>query len=195
MKRSIPQVLFWLCLVAGAWQLGTGGYLQAKAWFAQWLLERAWAETLQTGETSPPWPWADTYPVARMQVPRLGLQRLLLAGDSGRTLAFGPGVREGDGSLQLISGHRDTHFRFLAELAVGDRLKLQGRDGAWRSYRVRETAVVEPGPQGLRLPADLKGLVLITCYPFDALQPGGRQRFLVWAAPTPAGAGSLANPV
>lgn len=66
------------------------GWIHAKAALAQWLLERSWQQGLAQGEAPPPWPWADTRPVARLLRPDGGMQ-IVLAGDSGRVLAFGPG--------------------------------------------------------------------------------------------------------
>jgi hypothetical protein len=53
-----------LCL--GFWQLGQGAYIPAKAWLAQELMQRAWQKTQDGESESPPWPWADTWPVARL---------------------------------------------------------------------------------------------------------------------------------
>ena len=77
--------------LCGVWQLGLGAWIHAKAMLAQSLLETAWSETLRTGKEVKPWPWADTWPVARLTVPRLGIRRIVLAGASGSSLAFGPG--------------------------------------------------------------------------------------------------------
>ena len=46
---------------------------------------------LADGEAHPPWRWADTSPIARLEVPRLGVRRVVLAGATGAVLAFGPG--------------------------------------------------------------------------------------------------------
>ena len=61
-----------VALVVGAWELGQGAWIHARAWVAQALLKRAWVRTA-AGETRvKPWPWADTWPVARIEIPRLG---------------------------------------------------------------------------------------------------------------------------
>ena len=63
-----------------------------KAELAQYLLlEKAWTRTLQGENQVKPWPWADTWPVARLQLPKYGIDLIVLSGASGRTLAFGPG--------------------------------------------------------------------------------------------------------
>ncbi|MFP6625625.1 MAG: sortase, partial [Deltaproteobacteria bacterium] len=102
--------------VVSLWQIGGAVYIHAKAELSQVLLKRAWARTLEYGEPSRPWPWADTWPVARLRVPRLGIDQVVLAGASGASLAFAPGHLSGTASpgetgSTVISGHRDTHFR------------------------------------------------------------------------------------
>jgi sortase A len=81
----------------------------------------------------------------------------------------------------ILSGHRDTHFRFLEDLEPGDSLRVQGPDGAWRAYRVGATEVIDARRARL-LPGDATPrLTLVTCYPFDAIVPGGPLRYVVSA--------------
>ena len=80
--------------LAGVVLCGQGLWIHAKAIVAQVLLERAFAQTLATGQDAKPWPWADTWPVARIEVPRLGKSAIVLHGSSGQALAFGPGQLE-----------------------------------------------------------------------------------------------------
>ena len=166
--------------------LAQGVWIEAKAWLAQELIATAWGVTASDADNIRPWPWADTWPVARLEVPRLGVRRYILAGVSGRTLAFGPGwamqtALPGSTGASLIAGHRDTHFHFLKALRQGDRLLLDTPGSARVIYRVTATAIVNQ--RRSRLVADQGGreLVLVTCYPFEALQPGGELRYVVWA--------------
>jgi sortase A len=175
-----------LLLALGGWQMGSAAYLHAKAWLAQVLLAEAWAATLAGGGPQKPWPWADTAPVARLQVPSLGIDQIVLAGVSGRSLAFGPGhldgtARPGTRGHSVLSGHRDTHFRFLQDLTPGTRLRIQRTDGRWRSYRVGGSAVIDAGEARLALGTGRPVVTLVTCYPFDAITPGGPLRYLVSA--------------
>jgi len=116
------------------------------------------------------------------------LERIVLAGVSGRTLAFGPGWAEqsaspGEPGRTLLAGHRDTHFRFLADLVDGDRLLLQSARGETRRYRVVIEGVIEADAGWLMSPEGGDQLLLVTCYPFDSPIPGGSQRYLVRAEP------------
>lgn len=171
---------------AGLWQLGAAAAIHAKAWLAQVLLERAWADTLAGQAEARPWPWADTTPVARLQVPDLGVDQIVLAGANGRTLAFGPAHLDGTAPPSMaghsvLSGHRDTHFAFLRNLRPGSELRLQGRDGTWRHYRAGAARVIDARRAWLMSGEGRNVLTLVTCYPFDALEPGGPLRYLVSA--------------
>jgi sortase A len=173
--------------VPGAGFLGKGVWILAKAQVAQVLLARAWHETRGGDHEVKPWPWADTWPVARLTVPRLEIDEIILAGASGEAMAFGPGhlgssSAPGSAGNVVLAGHRDTHFRFLRDLEPGDEILLEAADGRVRRYRVEETAVVDHRDRRpLAAPAE-PVLTLITCYPFDAIAPGGPQRYVVRAA-------------
>lgn len=184
-RRALTALLIAVAL-AGAASFGDGAYLLGKASAGQWLLHRAWARARATGESIKPWPWADTYPVARLTAPRLGADVLVLAGASGRTLAWGPGHLDGSAPLgdegnAVVSAHRDTHFRFLRDIAIGDELVVELADGTQRHYRVRERYVADV--RTLRVPrtAAVPTLTLVTCYPLDAIVPGGPLRLVVVA--------------
>jgi hypothetical protein len=80
-----------LLLLAGMWQLGGGLAIRGKAILAQILVRDAWERTLKGERQAKPWPWADTWPVARLSVPAQRIDLFVLAGANGRTIAFGPG--------------------------------------------------------------------------------------------------------
>lgn len=187
-----------LLLALGGAQLGWAGWIHAKALLAQVLLGRAWADTLAGAEAVKPWPWADTYPLARLLVPALGVEQIVLSGASGRTLAFGPAhlggtAPPGAPGHSVLSGHRDTHFRFLRDLIPGTELRLQAADGGWSHYRVTGSAVVDAGEARLAPSDGRRVLTLVTCYPFDAVEPGGPLRYLVFAEAEPWSSGGVAS--
>ncbi len=175
-----------LLTAAGLALFGQGAWIHAKAILAQVLLERAFAASVATGQTVKPWSWADTWPVAHIVVPRIGAETIVLHGASGQALAFGPGhVDEtpdaGELGVAVYSAHRDTHFRFLKELRVGDDIRIIRRDGKAFTYRVTGTSVVRYDAPGIDPLAPGKHIVLSTCWPFDAMTPGPL-RYLVNAA-------------
>jgi sortase A len=169
----------------GAWHGGHGVYIEAKAHLAQRLILRAWNKTRAGASHAHPWPWADTEPVARLLVPG-HVDLVILAGASGRTLAFGPGhltgtPLPGEEGNAVVSGHRDTHFSFLARLKPGDELAIERRDGQWRRYVVAGAEVVDQEDvTHIGATSDTR-LTLVTCYPFGALRPGGPLRYVVTA--------------
>jgi sortase A len=186
-RRRRARWIAALFLALGVALTGNGAYIHAKALLAQVLLHRAWVETQATGMPVKPWPWADTTPVARLIAPGQDVDLLVLAGATGRTLAFGPGHHDGSAlpgqpGNTVLSAHRDTHFRFLSQLAVGDALIVEMPAGARFHYRVRDIAIADQRDLRLpRLPSE-PTLTLVTCYPFDAVNPGGPLRYVVVAS-------------
>jgi sortase A len=189
--RFIPPLL--LALI-GLILFGQGAYIHAKARLAQVLLERAFEQTIATGHETKPWSWADTWPVARIEVKRLGASAIVLAGSSGQALAFGPGHVErtpdaGERGVAVYSAHRDTHFAFLKNVVIGDEIEVTRNDGKYFRYRVDGTSVMRFDASGIDPLADGYHLVLSTCWPFDALT-SGPDRYLVQASMIGPGQGS-----
>ena len=85
----------------------------------------------------------------------------------------------GEQGYSLIAGHRDTHFRFLSELESGDVLEIDNYLGQHAQFRVSGTRVLNIEQDKLRIDPEISGLTLVTCWPFDALVPGGPLRYLV----------------
>ena len=171
--------------VLGLGLFGQGVWIHAKAILAQMLLERAFAETLATGQDVKPWPWADTWPVARIELPRLGRSAVVLHGSSGQALAFGPGQIEGtpeagEAGTAVYAAHRDTHFAFLAEARTGDEIRVTRRDGAAFRFRVTRLSVVRRDASGIDPFARGRRLALATCWPLDA-KTAGPWRYVVEA--------------
>src|SRR5712672_2913927 len=163
--------------LAGLVLFGQGAYIHAKALVAQVLLERAFNETIVSNREVKPWSWADTWPVARIEVRRLHAGAIVLAGTSGQALAFGPGHVEltpdaGERGVAVYSAHRDTHFRFLKDVAIGDEISVTRRDGRMFHYRVTGTSVVRFDASGIDPLAEGRELVLSTCWPLDAMTAG-----------------------
>jgi sortase A len=184
-RRGLAAAIF----LAGAALFGRGAYIYAKARLAQVLLHRAWARTLAGEKDVKPWPWADTWPVARLTIPKARADFIVLAGASGRTLAFGPGhldgtARPGESGNCVLSAHRDTQFAALREIGRGDDVVVETADGRRAVYRVERTAVVDHRDTGALQPTESPTLTLVTCYPFDAITAGGPLRYVVQARRT-----------
>lgn len=181
-----------LVLFAGVSLTARAMYLHAKAELASALIHRAWNKTVVDGLPHRPWPWADTYPVARLRIPRLGYDEVVLEGATPRTLAFGParlfsGAGLGEPGNVELAGHRTSWFRPLEGLEAKDEIQVQWFDARKhelreRSYTVDDIVIVTPEEvPSLTVPSG-DALTLITCYPFGR-SPRSPQRFVVLASP------------
>ena len=138
---------------------------------------------------SPPVIGALRSPVlAWLDIPRLAVSVGVLEGDDSRTLQLAAGhlpdtPMPWDAGNSAVAGHRDTFFRALADLRVGDELSLATARGTF-AYRVRRLRIVSPDDVSVLDPADGIALTLITCYPFTYL---GRapKRYVVQAVRLP----------
>jgi len=193
-RRRLVQIAALAVIFWGVGQMARGAYIHSKASLAQALIRRAWTKASKKGGAPKPWPWADTTPVARLGAPDHRIELVVLEGASGRTLAFGPGhvtgtAFPGEHGNVAIGGHRDTHFRFLKDLKRGDLLLIEDLDRELIEYAVTETQVLDRERTDLLQDFGDDRLTLITCYPFDAIRPGGPERYVVTAVrpspPTP----------
>jgi sortase A len=170
----------------GVWQIASGAYIHAKAWLAQQLIASAWTRTLNGEHEVKPWPWADTWPIARLQLIDKDINLYVLADASGRSLAFGPGYVNGTAAIgegnTVLAGHRDTHFAFLRNLQSGDDFAIQTADGRTWRYQLKETHIIDSRHERLQFDETIGATItLLTCYPFDAITPGGPLRYVAVA--------------
>ena len=184
-KLSARQIIGALMMLVALGLFGKSIYIYAKAEIAQVLLERAFNQTLMTGKPTKAWSWADTTPVARLEINRIGAAAIVLSGSSGEAMAFGPALqnetaRPGEQGTTVISAHRDTHFAFLKDVVVGDRVALTRNDGLPFNYKVTNMRIADWDASGIDRHAEGYHLVLSTCYPFGSIVHG-KQRYLVEA--------------
>jgi len=184
MSRAMRLAAAALALV-GAVEVGAAAWIHAKGFVAQRLIASAWSRAKVGEAARRPWPWADMRPVARLTVPARRVELFVMDGASHRALAFGPGLVAGTplagGGNTVIVAHRDTHFAFLKRLGPDDEIDLQAAGGEIVRYRVRETVIVDRDDADVMDDAGAARLTLITCYPFDAVRPGTRLRYVVVA--------------
>ena len=126
-------------------------------------------------------------PIGSLDIPRIRLSAVIAEGDDDATLKVAIGHlpdtpmpwQQGNSAL---AGHRDTLFRPLRHVRVGDELRVSTVSGDFQ-YQVRETMVVDPNDVWVLAPTDRPTLTLITCYPFSYLGTAPR-RFIVRAERT-----------
>lgn len=165
------------------------------AWCGSTLLEAAvWQRRHQTAFAAPfaaPGSPPGAAPFVRhgaaigeLDIPRLGLTAAIVEGDDAAALRVGVGHlpdtplpwQPGNAAL---AAHRDTFFRPLKDVRIGDVIRLTTIGGTFE-YQVRETLIVNPDDLSVLASSEHQRLTLMTCYPFSFLG-SAPQRFVVRA--------------
>jgi sortase A len=122
--------------------------------------------------------------IARLQAPSVAMTTNVLEGSDDGTLSRGAGHIEdtpfpGQPGNIGIAGHRDTVFRPLRRIKVGDPLQLTTGDRTY-NYRISKTLIVGPDDVYVLDPTERPTLTLVTCYPFEFIGHAPK-RFIVQA--------------
>jgi sortase A len=109
--------------------------------------------------------------LARLTVPRLDMSVMVAPGLDSRTLRRAAGhipstAPLGSGGNVGLAGHRDSFFRPLRHVRVGDEIVLTTPQSV-STYRVEWTEVVTPEATEVLRPTPYAALTLVTCYPFS----------------------------
>lgn len=188
LSRKLATLASGAFLCTSLFAFGSSIWIKSKAALSQHLIKDAWEETLEKNTQVKPWPWADTWPIARLIVPEYNIDFYVLAGSQGNSLAFGPGHIDGtamptEHGTIIFSGHRDTHFSFLQNIKQGNTLQVQNKRGEWHNYEVINQEVKNSDEEHWFIDSNSDALKLITCYPFNSINPGGPLRYIVTATP------------
>lgn len=127
---------------------------------------------------------ATSDPIGQLSIPRLGLSAVVAEGDDDRTLRVAVGHLPDtpfpwENGNTALAGHRDTFFRALRRIRLGDEIELATPHGTFR-YQVTRQSVVDPTDLSVLEPSPMPVLTLITCYPFNFIG-AAPQRFVVRA--------------
>ena len=122
--------------------------------------------------------------VGAIDIPRLHLSATVIEGDDEAALQRAVGhlsdtPQPWQAGNSAFAAHRDTFFRSLKQVAVGDVIRVTTPHGAW-TYRVSETLIVKPEDVWVLASSERPMLTLITCYPFSYVGHAP-QRFVVRA--------------
>ncbi|MCF6192808.1 MAG: class GN sortase [Kangiellaceae bacterium] len=197
--KKIVRILIIIGFTLSALGLLRIGYFEAKAELAQHLMQTAWEKSQSLlGDFNSqlsqkiesvkgnikPWPWADTWPVFKMTIPKIGSNSLVLKDASGESLAFGPGllttnINPGDKGNSFIAAHRDTHFERLRELTKGDIILIEDLTARTIRFEVDQIEIVDSRTSQPITDIGDTRLTLVTCYPFDATEANTPYRYLV----------------
>jgi sortase A len=169
-------------LAGGVLALGYAAYVVIDAQTYQAIELRRFEGARPAAAAEPP--LVEGGPIGEIRIPRLGLAVMVLQGDSTAVLRHAVGhlaetALPGESGNVVLAGHRDTFFRPLASVQVGDVITLNTRGGAF-TYRVESTSVVPPGDLQVLRPTGRRTLTLITCFPFGFIG-SAPNRFIVRA--------------
>jgi sortase A len=136
-------------------------------------------KTHEPAQSQPP-----DYALAKLDIPRAGLSVMVMEGADDATLrvAVGhiPGTRlPGQGGNVGLAGHRDSFFRGLSKLRIGDEITLTTREDTLH-YTVESVRIVTPDDVSVLQDTSYPALTLVTCYPFYYVGPAP-QRWVVKA--------------
>lgn len=170
------------------WTLGllSIGYWAQLGLKAKWSQDRGARQLERPGFFSRPHAAGDV--VGRLDIPRLNLSTIVFEGADRDVLERGAGhvpgsAWPGDRGNTVLAAHRDTFFRPLRGIRIGDVVKIHAplKDSV---YRVESAKIVEPDDVDVLRPTPDKSLTLITCYPFRYVGPAP-ERFVVRAVLVP----------
>ena len=176
-----------LLLIGSATSVARGAIARdaARARWVEIEAERAVAGArVSTGGAR--WSEARGTPVARVTVPRLGLDEVVVEGVGDEELRAGPGhmigsALPGDSGTSVISAHRDRHFHALGGIARGDTVVTESASGTvvWTVSRIRVVHADDSALEARTTPT----LMLTTCWPIRYVGPAP-DRLIVEAMPT-----------
>ena len=189
------EVIHRLLVIGGVACLGWYAFVAARAWRYQTAKHSvavqmpvtppsAGAARPAESPTAPPSDVPIGDPIGRIEVPRLHLSAVVANGDDAETLRLAIGHlpdtplpwEQGNSAL---AGHRDTFFRGLRGIRVGDDMRVLTAYGDF-TYQVKRTVIVTPDDLSVLAPTSQSTLTLVTCYPFSFIGHAPK-RFIVQA--------------
>ena len=173
-----------ILIAIGCGCLLTAGINQVNAASFQQLAGQTLDRQLMASASPAGAPAGDGSLIGRLEIPRLQVSVIVIDGDDDASLARAVGRVRGtafpwESGNAVMAGHRDTFFRPLRNLRVGDAIRMTTARGTF-DYRVTRTQIVDPEDVSVLEPTTFRALTLVTCYPFVYV---GRapKRFIVHA--------------
>jgi sortase A len=158
---------FYFFLAAGIITLGYAGYVVVDAGAYQAFEKSKFENVSRSGG---PHPVMEGEMIGEMDVPRLGIEAMVVQGDSSKLLRRAVGHMPEtplpwEAGNVALAGHRDSFFRPLRNVRVGDAIRLKTVNGEFQ-YEVESTEIVPPTDMHVLDATTGRTLTLITCFPF-----------------------------
>lgn len=181
MRIYILRVAFYFFLFSGVLALSYAGFVLADSHAYQALEMKKFQIA---GRLEEPHILAEGDVIGEIQVPRLGLDAIVVQGDSRVNLRRAVGhlsqsALPGEWGNVALAGHRDTYFRPLRDIRMGDEVRFTTRERSFE-YRVESIEVVAPSDVQVLETSTGHDLTFITCFPFYYVGPAPK-RFVVRA--------------
>ena len=168
-------------LAIGLLALGYAGFVFVDAHFFQALEMKKFEPP---GRLYEPHLLLEGEVIGEIQVPRLDLNVMVVQGDSPANLRravahLSKSALPGEWGNVALAGHRDTFFRPLRDIRLGDEIRFTT---SVRSFEYVVESIEVVSPTDLRVLETSTGhdLTLLTCFPFYYVGPAP-QRFVVRA--------------
>jgi sortase A len=163
-------------LLVGLLALGYTGFVFASSHAYQSIELKKFH---QAGLLSEPHTLLEGDVIGELQVPRLGLQAMVVQGDTPRNLRravahLANSPLPGERGNVALAGHRDTFFRPLRDIRLGDEIRFRTRERDF-AYRVESIEVVAPTNLSVLESSAAHDLTLLTCYPIYYVGPAPKR--------------------
>jgi sortase A len=177
---SKGRILSWIFAVGGALLFAKGSF-SVYPFLLPPSKESYEVRHARDYEAEPPPPGSYLF---QLSFPRLRISLPVVEGTTDEALRKGPGRLEGSPmpgrpGNSVIAGHRDTHFRILKDVSVGDRIRIDIGNERYM-YEIIDTRVVSPSDTSSLRPESQSVITLVTCHPFYFIGPAPN-RFVVRA--------------
>jgi sortase A len=179
--RKVLRGACYFFLALGIVALGYAGFVFADSHIYEAVELRELDQAIPPADPHPP---ANGDALGEIQVPRLGLNVVVIQGESTANLRRGVvhlanSPLPGESGNIALAGHRDTFFRPLRELRLGDQIILKTPVRSFE-YIVDSIQVVPPTNLHVLDSTAAHELTLLTCFPFYYVGPAPK-RFVVRA--------------
>jgi sortase A len=173
------------CIVIGLGMALWNGYCY---WIGYHAMQNAEAE----GKKQPSWPQQAAPPakpkigeqIGALFIPKLGVSIPIYHGVTEQQLRKGIGhypksALPGEPRNMVLSGHRDTVFRQLGQIGIGDELMVKTANEQF-IYRVTKVRIVDQHDRTVLVEKPRPTLTVTTCYPFHFFGKA-KQRYVLIA--------------
>jgi sortase A len=170
------------CLLGlGLLGLSYSGFVFADSYVYQALQMKKLEQAILFSEPHIP---LDGEMIGEILVPRLRLKAIVVQGDSAASLRRAVGhisrsALPGEWGNVTLAGHRDTFFRPLRNIRLGDEIQFTTAEHSLQ-YVVESIEIVAPNDIDVLKPSTGRDLTFVTCFPFYFVGPAPK-RFIVRA--------------